>query len=1325
MGIVYTPEQQQVIDLHGSNILVSAAAGSGKTAVLTERIVKMISDETHPVDIDRLLVVTFTNAAAAEMRERISLAVAKRLETEPENEHLQKQATLIHNAQITTIDSFCMFVIRNNFNDIGLDPGFRVADEGELRLLKQDVMQELLEKKYAERDSAFLNCVEYFSTGNRDQAMEEHILKLYRFAESNPWPEEWLEERRADYAAESPEELNQAPFMETGMEQVRRVMQNCLYRLRECLKVCAQPDGPYMYGEVLEREEERLEKLGRIEKYEEGYALFQGMVFDRLPSKKDDSVSPYKRELVQGIRKEIKEAVKELCIKYFPAPAETVLEYMKGSREAVEELITLTADFCRALGEKKREENVIDFSDMEHLALSILVQRTEDKGGEEQKGKQEGKHRSSYRLIPSRTALDYRAFFEEILIDEYQDSNLVQEILLKSISGEEDGKYNRFMVGDVKQSIYKFRLARPEIFMEKYDSYGAAGDLEMGDTAAGDLGTGGTAAGARKADETPAGSIETDSRGNGGGNTKKRIDLHKNFRSRKEVLDGVNYIFSQIMGRSLGGVEYDGEAALYPGADYPAWQAEDLKRAGLSGTLTGSPNESELLLVCREEKEENGEIFEKKENLAKRENLAKKEKEESPRQREARAVAARIRELRRTFQVTDKESGKLRPVCYRDIVILLRTNAGWDDEFKSVLKEEGIPSHVASRTGYFSAGEIQTLLQLLRILDNPRQDIPLFGVLKSFFGGFDDEEIAWIRAGRVERKKCLYFYLKEFAGGNGQESGEKKLQKALLGKTAVFLEFLDAYRDKSIYMPIHELLRELIIKTGYLHYVSALPGGEQRKANVLMLLEKASAFEQTSYYGLFHFIRYIEQLEKYDVDYGEANILDENADVVRIMSIHKSKGLEFPVCFLCGLGKKFNMQDINGKMIADVDMGIGVDYVDSVQRIQSRTVRKNIIAEKMRLDNLGEELRVLYVAMTRAKEKLIMTGLIDKPEKRLTALMMAAQREEEKILYGDLAEAGSYLDFILPALARHKAFFHLWEDCGLEPPEEIRRRGEADTGESAAEFTIKLIGDSELAAEKIKEQIEAEGLRVNLERSNILTDMDNDLAAYMTEVFAYQYEHANLADLYTKTTVSELKKTGQKEEKDFSFQLYEEETVVPYLPKFMQKEELLGGAGRGSAFHKVMELLHFGEGRKSVGEQIRRMTEEGTLNGQYAQAVSVPLIEAFFSSKLAERMAAAERRGCLYREQPFVLGLPASELNESFPEEELVLIQGIIDVYFEEDGQIVVADYKTDRVDSALELAGKYRKQLDYYERALEKLTGLPVREKIIYSFALGEEIVV
>lgn len=1258
MAINFTPEQQKVIELHGRNILVSAAAGSGKTAVLVERIVHMVCQSEHPVDIDRLLVVTFTNAAAAEMRERIGTALSARLETEPENEHIQKQTTLLHNAQITTIDSFCLFVLRNNFNDIGIDPAFRIADEGEMELLRQEVLADLLEEQFAAKDEAFFHCVEVYCPGGRETALENHILKLYDFAMSYPWPEEWLEERKRDYRMdnipvpgtrqetagtqlETGGLQHSLPWLEYMRRHIRLLLSDCAGKLDCVIRLCEQPDGPYMYAELAEAEKEQLERLCRMEKPEELEAALPAFGFGRLPSKKDDSVSPEKRELAKALRGEVKDCLKDIAEHFFATPFPLAFAQMQECSRALEELLRLCLEFKKRLDKAKRKKNLLDFSDIEHFALNILLEKTEEGA------------------VPTRTALEYREYFEEVLIDEYQDSNLVQEYLLKAVSGEEDGRFNRFMVGDVKQSIYKFRLARPELFLEKYDTYAFDGSH------------------------------------------RQRIDLHRNFRSRSEVIATVNTVFEKIMSRELGGITYDGNAALYPGASYP-------ENAGC---------ESELILMEKPDREAGV----------------------TAKAMEALGIARRIKELRRSFQVTDKETGMLRPLRYQDIVVLLRTTSGWDEEFKEVFLQEGIPAYISSKTGYFQTAEIQNVMQFLRILDNPLQDIPFFGVLKSVFGGFSDEETAVIKSAFPE-ENYLYDCVAQYASAGREE--------ALREKCAGFLRQLQKYRSYTVYMPIRTLMQTLFGEYGYLYYVAALPAGSQRLANVEMLLEKAGAFEKTSYYGLFHFIRYMEQLEKYQVDYGEANILDENADVVRIMSIHKSKGLEFPVVFAAGLSKRFNMQDAGQAVIMDVDLGIGTDYVNPERRLKNKTLRKNVLAEKMKNDNLAEEIRILYVALTRAKEKLIMSAVAEKAaEKAARYTLLRTGKEEGPLSYGALTGAASFLDFLMPV---------------LEPA------------------CIWELGD--LRAEDVKEAVGEAGRRAMLAQSARYAD--RTLLERLQEQFAYRYPHANLASLYTKTTVSELKLAAMQEKEDQSFHAFPKEEVVPYIPKFVQETEKLSGAARGSAFHKVMELFDFAawedflkgcqisSGTETgrirteetgtdkteaeampkereaaaisdssidkitkafVREELSRLQAGGRLSREYAEAVSEAKIAKFLRSPLARRMAAAERGGSLYREQPFVYGIPADRLNmpetgdaegnAGFPSEETVLIQGIIDVFFEEEDGLVLADYKTDVVKQPQELAERYRVQLDYYEEALSKLTGKRVKERILYSFYLGCEV--
>jgi len=1295
LAISFTPKQQQVIELHNCNILVSAAAGSGKTAVLVERIVQMVCDAAHPVDIDRLLIVTFTNAAAAEMRERIAAGIARMQQEHPEDEHIERQATLLHNAQITTIDSFSLFLVRNHFNEIGLDPAFRVADEGEIKLLAQDVLEELLEEAYAGKDEAFTYCVEYFCPGGREKVLEEYILDLSRYAASFPWPGEWLLARKKDYEAGDWESLSQSDWVRYLCDHIKNVLEGCLEKLRLVQNLCESPDGPYMYGALVDDEIEQVERLlesapGRqkcknvseadkltkslcIEPDAQGKcdrnselewyaARIPAVTFGRLPSKKDDSVSPEKRELAKELRSQVKETLQKLSESFFATPLPLALEQGKACAAPVSTLIDLVLEFDRRMKEKKQERKLIDFSDMEHYALEILLDREGDT------------------VRPSHVALEYRQYFHEILIDEYQDSNLVQEYLLQAISGEDEGRFNRFMVGDVKQSIYKFRLARPELFLEKYDTYKSAEEEQS----------------------------DADSAKSSG---CRRIDLARNFRSRRQVVDTVNEIFSRIMRKEIGGIEYDEKAALYPGAVYP--ENEDCT--------------SELLLVEKPGKEKLGK---EKAAVNGSGSAALSEAEDvaipDSKQAEALAIAEKILDLKQHFRVTDKATGQLRPVRYADMVILLRTSSGWDEEFKKMLEEEGIPVYITTKTGYFAATEVQELLNFLRILDNPFQDIPLYGVLKSLFGGFAEAEIASIRAAH---KGCsLYEAMRTWADQGGiSTEGEREASEGIPGmsiqgdlqkKICTFLDKLEKYRDCTAYMPIRDLLQKIVTDYDYLNYVTALPAGGKRRANVEMLFTKASDFEKTSYFGLFHFVRYIEQLEKYDVDMGEADLLDENADVVRIMSIHKSKGLEFPVTFVAGLAKRFNMQDANQSLIVDMDLGLATDYVNPEKRIRNKTLRRMTLARKMREDNLAEELRILYVALTRAREKLILTGVLEKAEEQWEQMRVMGK---ERLSYLDFVEAGSYLDFLMPIL-----------------------------GQTGVQVTVT--DTAALLGGQFKEQLELAERRKVLERAEDFAD--KEALEFLKKQFAYRYPHRGLANLYTKTTVSELKIAAMAQKDEAAYHAFEEKEVVPYIPAFKRETESVSGTVRGNAYHRVMELLDFEEllgalfaefpkdyesyrevlaaeqAADTVKDEVQslkvrlqhfllREKESLRLNAEYFEAVNLHKLLHFLESRLAYRMWAAQRRGDLYREQPFVLGIDARRLGQDFPEGEKVLIQGIIDVFFVEDGQLVLLDYKTDVISSMEELWNRYAVQLDYYEEALSRLMEMPVKEKILYSFYL------
>ena len=1281
MGVSWTTEQQQVIDLRNRNILVSAAAGSGKTAVLVERIVKIITDKNHPVDIDHLLIVTFTNAAAAEMRERIGNAIEKALDEQPGNEHLLRQLTLIHNAQITTIDSFCLYVVRNHFHEIDLEPNFRIGDEGELKLLREDVLGRVLEQNYEEPSEAFSDFVEGYASGRTDAALNEMILQLYEFSRSYPWPEKWLDSFVGAYRIETREELDRAEWLAPLTENICFVLKDCEQLLKQALAITQQDDGPDMYEKAVQSDLEKYESLSKLTSFCELYGALSDIKYDRLASSRGFEGDPDKLELVKSLREQAKDVVKKLCKQYFFCSPEMMIEQLERTEPMLEEVVRLTKQFADEFAAAKRRKNLVDFHDVEHFALQILVDEETEKA--------------------KKTAEEFRDTFEEIMIDEYQDSNEVQETLLRSISREERGENNIFMVGDVKQSIYRFRLARPELFMKKYDSY----------------------------------SLEE--------STTQRIDLHKNFRSREEVLTCTNDIFYKIMARSLGNVEYDAEAALYPGASYPV-------SADFIPEILLADSNDELL--------EDTELTDKK-------------------TLEAKIVAEEIKHLMKTQPVTDKAAGTLRAAHYSDIVILLRSLSGWADSLVEVLNENGIPAHTVSSTGYFSTVEVQTVLSMLRLLDNPRQDIPMAAVLRSPMAGLTDEELAVLRLedGSVPFHEAVL----ELAEGLYEEGGQIEISNSeedqKQGRNAdektenhieitahwKLLKFYKKYKQLRQLVPdtpIHELIEIILRETGYGHYVAAMPAGNRRTANLNMLLEKAAAYEKTSYKGLFHFVRYIDELQKYDVDFGEADMVGENEDVVRIMSIHKSKGLEFPIVIVSGMGKNFNKQDTRSKMVLHPELGIGLDYMDGKKRIKSPTIAKKAIAKQIELENLGEELRVLYVALTRAKEKLILTGTLKDAAEKLEFYRQQAnlsKAADRPLSYLTREGASGYLDWILPAVLSY-----------------------------GDKYPVRIVEAAELVLDEVENQLEQ---NENLtERIGEIKAADPQLVGQLKQRFSQRYPYQTDILRKNKYSVSELKHRAMREkfeaEQEETIPAFLEEPVTPTIPLFIQRQGSVEqeaqnkaqdagqeaeskaeqkiksntanrGALRGTAVHRVMECYDFAS-EKSVYEQMEAMEKEEKITADMRALVREQTVADFVSSETGKRMALAQRGGALYREKPFVMGFTEEELerygfgagaqmieNEAqtenaqqeimsenvsqenhMHEEDLTLIQGIIDVFWIEDDGITVLDYKTDRVDTAQELIDRYATQLKLYADALERVFAtrkLKVKEILIYSFRL------
>lgn len=1250
----WTEEQKQVIESKDQTLLVSAAAGSGKTAVLVERVIQKILRQDDPVDIDRMLIVTFTRAAAGEMKERILAAITKALEAQPENEHLQRQMAYIHNANITTIHSFCLQLVKEHFHELAVDPGFRVGEEGEIRLLQGDVLQNLLEECYEKAEPSFLQFVEQYADGKTDEFLEELILGLYEFSQSYPWPEQWLETCVKAYEKQ-PEGEGLPPFVSIILKETEERGNNLIAILDKAIHLCREEGGPVHYEEALlddRRQAEEIVACAGKEDFDGIVSFMKGQKFQPLSRKRVKNLDEGIKKEVQALRSVWKDEIEDLKKTYYYQTLKESLSQMAEDCPAVETLADLVRQFTQCYEKEKREKNLVDFHDLEHMALQILVER--DACG---------------KVTPTVTAREIARDIHEIMIDEYQDSNLVQDYILSSISGEPEGRFNRFMVGDVKQSIYRFRMAKPELFLDKLEHYGKESAAH-----------------------------------------RRKIVLGRNFRSRSRVLSSINTIFFQIMGKATGGVSYDEEAALYAGAEYP-------------DVPEGQDDRTELLLLTEDETlaEENQDadtISAGKEPEGSPEDG--EAEEETNQIREARLVAKRIKELlAENYQVTDKATGEFRPVEYGDIVILLRSIVGWGEVMTDVLLSEGIPAYCETAVGYFNTMEVRTVLDFLAVIDNPRNDVPLAGVLHSPIFGVTNTELAVIRTeAREEYEKtgdiwdyydCVRYYLEH---GKRMEIREK---------LRAFADKRESYRRASVYMGMEELLTFVLTDTGYYDYVTAMPSGERRRANLDVLRVKAEEFENGSYRGLFRFIHYIRQLRKYEVDYGEAPASDGES-AVRIMSIHKSKGLEFPVVFVSGLGKNFNLQDTAKRIVLHSELGIGAAAVNDELRMTAPTLLKNVISKRIRQESLGEELRILYVALTRAKEKLILTGCAGKMEQETSrADRWLSQREEPDVLLPAYAinGAGGLLDWIGLSIIRTKAAKPIYD-------KRMERLGSRympvwhKLFEKGEDFLVRVIPYAALNTVRKKEREITADIQID-EWSRRAKSEGNGIKEQLKSLFAGQKEDSLAGTMPAKLSVSEIKHKYMEDE---------EAVFVQDMDAIGQAKEhtasgSLSGAARGTAYHKVMELWQYdrGDSIEDIRRQMDEIAMEGHLNQEELESILPGQIQTFLRSGIGRRMKAAFERGTLKREQQFVMSVPAETVLDNYQGEETILVQGMMDACLEEDGEMVILDYKTDRVHAAEELVRRYQVQLALYKTALEGASGKNVKETWIYSFHLGEEI--
>lgn len=1264
MAKSWTSQQLDAMNTKDRDILVSAAAGSGKTAVLVERIVNKITKE-NGTDIDRLVVVTFTKAAAAEMKARVRNRLDDMLDEDEKNSNLIKQIALINNAQITTIDSFCLWILKNHFSEINLDPGFRVADKGEITLLENDVMQDMLEDYYKESDEQFLALIDAYGTGRSDANIEEIIKKIYVLARSNPWPDEWYEQVIDTY---------------TGMDNSNNKVLVNLYESIQCsardykrkyeymIELCGRVDGPISYLDAINSDYMNICRIIDAADFDELSERVIKTEFTRLSTKRMPDARDDLKEYVKVQRDKYKKYIAGLLKTVFTADIDSLMEDVHSNAPAISMMVKLSKDFADRMEEEKRDRGIVEFSDIEHYALDILV--TKQDGSKEY----------------TNVADELAEYFNEILIDEYQDSNQLQEEILTAVSKHRlrDVPDNMYMVGDVKQSIYKFRLACPELFMNKYYSYSGY-------------------------DEQKETGVISDC----------KIELQKNFRSRKNVLDTTNDVFYRVMNRNYCGIEYDSNQQLNCGFEYP--ECTDKRNFGWEDEKS-----TETVLIDTSEDDENSSI-----------------------EAEAMYMAERIKKFMskdEPYYVFDTDLSDYRRIQYKDIVILTRTLSGWADTIVNILLDRDIPAMADTAQQYFKLREIKVLISLLTCIDNPLQDIPMAAVLLSYFGGFTEDELADLRVYGKKSAGADRLFVKqmqslikdtEIKDTDKKENAEKL--SALSDKCEAFLDKLKVWREKSRLMTIYDLLWDIVYNTGYYDYVGTMPAGKKRQSNIDVLLDKASSFEGTSYSGLFNFLRYIERLQKYDIELTDSSGTGGNGDSVRIMSIHKSKGLEFPVVIMAGLNKQINKTDARNKLVIDRELGIGTDYVNLTRQTKTPTLIKGAIARKILRDSISEEERVLYVAMTRAREKLIMVGGVTSIDKKMSSWQMISDElcVNGVYSYADCENIDRYSDMIMPVALMKQEDNKGTFEFNLISSADIIKEDEAISKEAQSE---NVSADEDAGINESKE---------NIKESLNDTDVYNDDKAQVydrqkTEELPPYIKDPD-ADRKVKVTVTELKQMQAEADYDGDAFMHDDikaaydeaerdedksraadtenveegaDSFIPTIPKFISgSEETLRANERGTAYHRVMECLDYNnvESFEDVQADIHRMLETERMSEVQINNINVKDIYTFVSSPIGKRVRAAAISGNMRREQPFVF------------EYDRQLVQGVIDLFIIEDGKIVIVDYKTDRVRKGeageKELIKRYSVQLDYYAKALSQLTGLEVKEKLIYSFTLGREI--
>jgi ATP-dependent helicase/nuclease subunit A len=1247
-GATWTEDQWKAIMASGQDILVAAAAGSGKTAVLVERIIKKITSESNPIDVDELLVVTFTNASAAEMRHRIGEALEKAIDSNPASTHLKKQLSLLNRASISTLHSFCLEVIRKYYYLIDLDPGFRIADETEGQLLRDEVIEDLFEEEYGKADNQhFFNLVDAFTNDRTDEGLKDIIVDLFDFARSNPSPDAYLDSIVSMYDAAGSTAIENLPFMKVLIADIELQLQGANQLLEKGMEITKMPGGPAPRAVNFTEDLHVIDTLlaAKDRSWGELYEAIQLANFGRAKTCRGDDFNKDLVDKAAKLRDRAKKIVQDLRGELFSRKPESFLRDMQEMKPLIAVLIDLVKEFSHRFGEMKQERGLVDFSDLEHYTLEILTAKSDS---EEEFPAGESK--------PSEAALAYRNKFKEVLVDEYQDTNMVQEAILQLVTAEGETSGNLFMVGDVKQSIYKFRLAEPNLFLGKYNRFTSNGE-----------GTG------------------------------LKIDLAKNFRSRREVLDGTNYLFKQIMGIKVGEIHYDENAELKKGAPYP----ED------------DEFPVELLLIDKSEgassESDPGEDSETAADEFDADDL-----EQS--QLEARLMAKHIKDMveerRGVYNPKTKTS---KPVNYRDIVILLRSMT-WAPQIMEEFKQQGIPIYANLSTGYFQATEVAIMISLLKVIDNPYQDIPLAAVLRSPIVGLDEEELAIIRVS--QKRGSFYEALTAFCLQKPLPENEE-----LHEKTSRFFESLKSWRTSARQGSVSDLIWQLYRETRFFDFAGGMPGGKQRQANLRALYDRARQYEATSFRGLFRFLRFIERMRERGDDLGAARALGEQEDVVRIMTIHSSKGLEFPVVFVAGLARNFNTMDLKKFYMLDKEFGFAAKYINPEKRISYPSLPQLAFKRKHKMEMLAEEMRVLYVALTRAKEKLYLIGSVKDAEKTVSKWQDEASHPDWLLDEYLRASASGFIDWIGPAVIRH-------QDCDYIRGSEVSLHpglGE-DITRHSSRWKIETIKAEEIASYGDEKTEEHESL-MDLVEAGKSVNKESQLAETVHRQLSWNYHFKEAANHRSKQSVTELKRNHETRDEESGTQIVRRfSKPILNRPRFMQEKKLTP-AERGTAMHMVMQHIDLNQPvtEASLEFQLEKMVEKELLFPEQRDAVDKKWILAFFETDIGKRLLIAEK---VSREVPFYLSLPSKEVYPDWQgENEPIFIQGVVDCIFQDEKGTVLLDFKTDGIHDRYKggfeqakpiMEERYRIQISLYAKAIEQVWKQPVEEKYLYFFDGG-----